>query len=61
MSSETAERAAMRLYCFPYAGGSVALFRQWSRAPAGIEIVPESLPGRGTRYNETALDSPAAR
>src|SRR4030095_15294578 len=50
--------ARLRLFCFPYAGGSAAVFRAWSRALAPhIEIGPVEPPGRGPRYREAALTS----
>ena len=46
-------RAACRLFCFPYAGGGAHLFRSWPGfMPAGIEILPVQLPGRGNRIKE---------
>lgn len=45
--------AAMRLFCFPYAGGSAAVFRGWStHLPHEIEACPIELPGRGARFGE---------
>ena len=46
----------MRLFCFPYAGGSEAAFRTWQqKLPETIEVLPIQLPGRGTRIKEPAL------
>lgn len=43
----------LRLFCFPYAGGSASLFRSWSIvALGGIEICPVQLPGREERLME---------
>lgn len=48
----------MRLFCFSYAGGSAAVFKSWPDAmPQGVEVCSVQLPGRGTRYGETALTS----
>jgi medium-chain acyl-[acyl-carrier-protein] hydrolase len=44
---------APRLYCFPYAGGSAQVFRQWQRhlsTAASLSLV--HLPGRGARLGE---------
>lgn len=43
----------IKLFCFPYAGGSAAMFTQWKKyiSPA-IELVPVELAGRGRRLNE---------
>lgn len=46
-------RAALRLFCFPYAGGSSHIYRTWPEGlPSGVEIVTAHLPGRGNRINE---------
>ena len=49
-------RARVRLFCFPYAGGSEATFRTWQQnLPEAVEVLPIQLPGRGTRIKEPAL------
>jgi surfactin synthase thioesterase subunit len=51
-----ASRPPLRLFCFPHAGGSALLYRNWQSAlPAGIEVCPVQLPGRGFRLNEPAM------
>src|SRR5262245_54667499 len=45
-------QARMRLMCFPYAGGSASIFRQWAPQLPGIEICLVNLPGRGVRIAE---------
>lgn len=48
--------ARTRLLCLPYAGGGTVEYRQWAqRAPAGLQIVPVSLPGREARMREPAV------
>src|SRR6266576_2879618 len=48
--------ARVRLICFPYAGGSPTVFRQWPDFfSAGIEICSIHLPGRGDRLSESSL------
>ena len=43
-------QASLRLFCFPYAGGSSLIFRTWaSSLPKSIEICPVELPGRLTQ------------
>ena len=45
--------AAMRLFCFPYAGGFAGIFRGWSEAlPSSVEVCAVQLPGRGSRWDE---------
>lgn len=47
-----------RLFCFPYAGGSAALFAQWrSFAPPWLGVYAAELPGRGRRMMETPYRS----
>ncbi|TBR58322.1 putative thioesterase [Westiellopsis prolifica IICB1] len=42
--------AKIRLFCFPYAGGSANIFRSWSNhLPVDVEICAIELPGRGMR------------
>jgi len=49
-------RAAIRLFCCPYAGGSEAIFRSWQAALGpGINVVPLQLPGRGVRIKDPLL------
>jgi medium-chain acyl-[acyl-carrier-protein] hydrolase len=49
-------RAALRLFCFPYAGGSASIFREWAWSlPANVEVCAIQLPGRGSRMLEPAI------
>jgi medium-chain acyl-[acyl-carrier-protein] hydrolase len=46
-------KAALRLLCFPYAGGGEAVFRAWPEGlPGGVEVCAVQLPGRGARVKE---------
>ena len=46
-------QARVRLFCFPYAGGTAAIFRTWpSYLPAEIELCAIQYPGRGSRIAE---------
>ncbi len=50
---KSSPRARMWLFCFPYAGGSAHVFRQWpQRLPAGVEVWAVEPPGRGRRLQE---------
>jgi medium-chain acyl-[acyl-carrier-protein] hydrolase len=41
-------QAKLRLFCFPYAGGSATIFRTWADdLPETIELCPIEIPGRG--------------
>lgn len=43
-------QASLRLFCFPYAGGSSLIFRTWADSlPKNIEVCPIEYPGRGTQ------------
>lgn len=45
--------ASLRLFCFPYAGGSAFSFRNWSeQLPHTVEVCPIELPGRGMRIKD---------
>lgn len=46
-------RAALRLFCFPYAGGAASVFHPWAAAlPPSVEVCPVQYPGRGSRLAE---------
>jgi medium-chain acyl-[acyl-carrier-protein] hydrolase len=50
--------ASLRLFCFPYAGGTASIFRTWqSSLSSKIEVCSVQLPGRGRRVNEPAFTS----
>src|SRR5436305_7322096 len=45
--------ADLRLFCFPYAGGSSSVFAAWWRSlPNFVQLAPVQLPGRGNRISE---------
>ena len=47
-------RATLRLFCFPYAGGSALVFNKWRDSlPPFVEVCPVQLPGRGNRLDAT--------
>ena len=46
-------QSRMRLFCFPYAGSTAAVFRSWAQSlPAEIELCAVQYPGRGSRLAE---------
>lgn len=52
------QQPRLRLFCFPYAGGSAGVYRTWGeRLPADIELLPVELPGRASRFREPLLRS----
>jgi surfactin synthase thioesterase subunit len=51
-------RARIRLFCFPYAGGSASVFVRWgSLLPPDIDVCPIQLPGRENRLGEACYAS----
>lgn len=47
-------QARLRLFCFPYAGGSASIFGTWpGYLPLDVEVCPVQLPGRENRLKET--------
>ncbi len=52
-SLSSVKRQSLRLFCFPYAGGSTYGFRSWQRYfPPAIDLCLVHLPGRGKRIGE---------
>ncbi|WP_440055166.1 thioesterase II family protein [Pseudoalteromonas sp. T1lg65] len=50
--------AKLRLFCFPYAGGSPTAFMPWNNlVHSDIELIVIQLPGRGARLAEEAHDN----
>jgi medium-chain acyl-[acyl-carrier-protein] hydrolase len=46
-------QARLRLFCFPYAGSGVAVYRNWpDQLPEDIEVCAVQLPGRDGRTSE---------
>lgn len=55
--ADAAPAGALRLFCFPSAGGGTSLFARWGeRLPAGIAVCPARLPGRESRSAEPPFD-----
>ncbi len=47
---------ALRLFCFPYAGGNAYFYRDWQRHLSnGVGLSLAHLPGRGSRISEPAF------
>ena len=52
------EQAKIRLFCFPYAGGTSLIFRTWAKALGpSIAVCTAHLPGRGGRLTEKPYTS----
>lgn len=55
-----APRAAVRLFCLPYSGGSAGIFAPWARVlPESIEVCAVQLPGRAERLAEPPFSTMA--
>jgi medium-chain acyl-[acyl-carrier-protein] hydrolase len=51
--NDPAPSGLLRLFCFPYAGGSASIFRPWVKPLVSVaNVCPIQLPGRGHRINE---------
>lgn len=49
---------ACRVFCFPYAGGSAAIYREWHAGlPNSAELLAVELPGRGAHFNVPPIPS----
>ena len=49
-------RGALRLFCFPHAGGGAAAFKDWAeRLPPSVVVVPMRPPRRRSRLNMADL------
>jgi medium-chain acyl-[acyl-carrier-protein] hydrolase len=58
ISQKPSPYAEVRLFCFPYAGGSAAVYGRWpSLASRRIHVSGVELPGRGIRLQEEAFHS----
>jgi len=50
--------ANLRLFCFPFAGGSAMTYRSWADLlPTNIEVCPIELAGRGSRMRDKLYTS----
>jgi medium-chain acyl-[acyl-carrier-protein] hydrolase len=48
--------AALRLFCFPYAGGNAQIFHSWcDSVPEEVEVIGVQYPGRGGRFSEPPI------
>ncbi|MEL7408310.1 MAG: thioesterase domain-containing protein, partial [Cyanobacteria bacterium J06558_2] len=51
-------QAKLRLFCFPYAGGSSYTYDRWSDfLPDTVEVCPIELPGRRKRFTEPCYEN----
>jgi surfactin synthase thioesterase subunit len=54
-------QARLRLFCFPYAGGTAQVFRGWpAKLPRTVETLAVQPPGRGARMKEAPFTSMTA-
>src|SRR5215469_5840268 len=51
-----AQEPALRMFCFPYAGGSADVYRSWQRwFPEQLDVCLVHLPGRGRNIKQPAF------
>jgi len=56
-SYKTSPISRLRLFCFPYAGGSAQVFSQWAdQLPDFVDVIAIQSPGRGRRFSESPID-----
>lgn len=49
------EQVELKMFCFPYAGGTALVFNKWADLlPSAVQVIPVELPGRGVRLKEPA-------
>ncbi|WP_224248794.1 thioesterase II family protein [Hyalangium gracile] len=44
--------ARLRLFCFPFAGGSASVLHRWASLGPSVEVIAVQYPGRETRFHE---------
>lgn len=45
--------ARLRMYCFPYSGGSAQMYKDWGKGlPAHVDVCGVQMPGRASRFRE---------
>jgi surfactin synthase thioesterase subunit len=53
ISRQTGPLVRLRLFCFPFAGGSATAYQSWRRlASPGLQVCGVEYPGRGTCFDE---------
>jgi medium-chain acyl-[acyl-carrier-protein] hydrolase len=51
--SATDEQVELKMFCFPYAGGTAKVFKKWEDfLPPAVQVISVELPGRGARLKE---------
>jgi medium-chain acyl-[acyl-carrier-protein] hydrolase len=52
-NTHAGRRAELKMFCFPYAGGTASVYRNWAGllAPT-VQVIPVELPGRGSLLRE---------
>ncbi len=56
-NADPAQPTALRLFCFPHAGGGTLMYRTWPAGlPEAVAVLPARFPGRETRISEPPVD-----
>ena len=54
---KTSKNSKIRIFCFPYAGGSAQVFSKWpTQLPDYVDLIAIQSPGRGRRFSEKPID-----
>lgn len=57
-SGPARKQVELKMFCFPYAGGTSLVFKKWEDLlPPVVQVIAVELPGRGLRLREPPLDS----
>jgi medium-chain acyl-[acyl-carrier-protein] hydrolase len=52
-TGRTRSQVELKMFCFPYAGGTALIFKQWAEfLPPTVQVISVELPGRGARLRE---------
>jgi medium-chain acyl-[acyl-carrier-protein] hydrolase len=50
--------ARIRLFCFPYAGGTAQIYSSWAQQlPSSVDVCPVQPPGRASRFYESPFSN----
>lgn len=51
------QHSKLRIFCFPYAGGSASMYNDWAEYfPTNADVFAIQAPGRETRFNEAPIN-----
>ena len=57
-NTHAGRRVELKMFCFPYAGGTASVYRNWAGVlPPKVQVIPVEFPGRGARFWESPIVS----